>query len=352
MRRLAFHLALVSFVALTAFPQAAPDRPAVPVARDRFKNLQLLGHIPQSQFFGTMAFMAGSLGVKCEFCHVAGDPASDDKAEKRRAREMIRMTTEINRQFFKDGEWDVTCQSCHRGKTRPAITPVPEQAFWNPKPPRGTEPPQSAADVIAKYQKAVGNTAALRAFGATVTTHFVNGLGGPSDATSTISFALPDRLRLEDRSTNGETLTIVNGDAAWIKRAGEVRDATPAERDDALRRASSYLPVVPDPAKLTPLFSESVDGKLAHAFETGSGADRQRLYFDAQTGLLVRRQRYIPTAFGEFPSNTDFESYQTVGGVRLPQRIVLKSVASYNEATVTATAPKSWDETVFERPKP
>jgi hypothetical protein len=50
------------------------------------------------------------------------DFASDAKKEKRRARDMIKMTEEINRRTFQ-GEVRVTCWTCHRGNEEPESRP-------------------------------------------------------------------------------------------------------------------------------------------------------------------------------------------------------------------------------------
>src|SRR6185436_11868883 len=87
------------------------------------KNIQVLKGLPQSQLAPTMNFIAVSLGVKCTFCHVNKDDnwdfASDEKPEKATAREMIKMLLNINKTTFK-GATEVTCNTCHRGRSHPA----------------------------------------------------------------------------------------------------------------------------------------------------------------------------------------------------------------------------------------
>jgi photosynthetic reaction center cytochrome c subunit len=58
----------------------------------------------------------------CEYCHVKGDRASDEKMQKVTARNMILMVREINAKF-PDGTQHVTCYTCHRGGTMPATEP-------------------------------------------------------------------------------------------------------------------------------------------------------------------------------------------------------------------------------------
>lgn len=63
-------------------------------------------------------------GVKCEYCHVPDDRASDDNPKKEIARHMITMVQEINGKF-PDGKEHVTCYTCHRGDPVPKMAPPP-----------------------------------------------------------------------------------------------------------------------------------------------------------------------------------------------------------------------------------
>src|SRR5438045_9179789 len=70
-----------------------------------------------------MQFIAASLGVECEFCHVAHANEKDDKKPKVTARKMINMMMAINKDNF-EGHREVTCYSCHRGSRDPVATPI------------------------------------------------------------------------------------------------------------------------------------------------------------------------------------------------------------------------------------
>jgi hypothetical protein len=89
---------------------------------------------PVMNVVGMMRNFAGSLGVRCQFCHVGqeGQPlaqfdfAKDEKRTKLTARQMMRMVEEINRRLDTLPEHaqmtshvEVTCQTCHRGVSRP-----------------------------------------------------------------------------------------------------------------------------------------------------------------------------------------------------------------------------------------
>ena len=65
---------------LSAQNQSASDAPKT--AERQFKNIQVLKGIPADQLMPTMQFIAASLGVECEFCHVEHQMDKDDKKEK------------------------------------------------------------------------------------------------------------------------------------------------------------------------------------------------------------------------------------------------------------------------------
>src|SRR5205807_10542180 len=90
----------------------APTTPKL--AEEEYKNIQALKVIPAEQVIPSMQFIAASLGVECEYCHVAHANEKDDKKPKVTARKMINMMMAINKENF-EGHREVTCYSCHRG---------------------------------------------------------------------------------------------------------------------------------------------------------------------------------------------------------------------------------------------
>lgn len=106
-------LSLLPLLAQQA-PEAHKERPAP-------KNLKLL--TPET-LMPAMRSYTVALGVKCDFCHVAGDFASDEKHHKEIARGMIQLVRTVNGKF-PDGKEHVTCYTCHRGSEEPATAPPP-----------------------------------------------------------------------------------------------------------------------------------------------------------------------------------------------------------------------------------
>jgi hypothetical protein len=83
------------------------------------KNLKLL---QPDQVMSAMQEFRVALGVKCDFCHMQGDFASDANPHKETARYMITLAKEVNAKF-PDGKVHVTCYTCHRGAEEPATAP-------------------------------------------------------------------------------------------------------------------------------------------------------------------------------------------------------------------------------------
>jgi hypothetical protein len=94
-----------------------------------FKNIKLawFKEVPAEQLLNIMnGGYAKALGVRCTFCHVAEDFASDEKRQKQAAREMAAMHWDLNRQLgamrhLEGAPQDrfINCATCHRGQRDP-----------------------------------------------------------------------------------------------------------------------------------------------------------------------------------------------------------------------------------------
>jgi len=104
---------LAAVFAIAAPPPQGGGRPAP-------KNLKVLS--PDDLRAGAMRQATQGLGVHCDYCHVQGDNASDDNPKKLIARQMFKMTKDINANF-PDGKQHVTCYTCHRGTAMPLTAP-------------------------------------------------------------------------------------------------------------------------------------------------------------------------------------------------------------------------------------
>jgi hypothetical protein len=100
-----------------------------------YKNLKVLKkNTTHDELELVMKEFKTALGVKCGFCHTESkvnpgklDFVSDENEHKNIARDMMRMTTRINKKFFgqnKEGnEGGISCFTCHRGDKEPKEAP-------------------------------------------------------------------------------------------------------------------------------------------------------------------------------------------------------------------------------------
>jgi hypothetical protein len=83
------------------------------------KNLKILK--PEEVMTVMRTFTSG-LGVRCDFCHMQGDMASDANPHKVTARMMLSMTRDLNAAHF-NGKERITCYTCHHGAQEPPSAP-------------------------------------------------------------------------------------------------------------------------------------------------------------------------------------------------------------------------------------
>ena len=77
------------------------------------------------------------------------------------------------------------------------------------------------------------------------------------------------------------------------------------------------------------------------------------LYFDSETGLLVRQVRWNRTAVGTVPTQVDYADYRDVAGVKLPFRTVVTWTNGQNTIVLREVRPNATiDAARFSRPAP
>lgn len=119
-------IGFIGFAGTVASAQPPAGRQAPPP----MSNLQVIPKdTPRQQVIQTMQSFTQGLGVRCEFCHVDEpghqDFASDDKRVKKVAREMMRLTADLNTKIptaVAKSATDATrvqCATCHRGVAIP-----------------------------------------------------------------------------------------------------------------------------------------------------------------------------------------------------------------------------------------
>jgi hypothetical protein len=302
---------------------AAPAPPDPNKAEGRFKNIQALKGYPADDVFPAMQFISASLGVDCDYCHVERAPEKDDKKPKLTARKMIAMNLAINHDNF-DGHMEVTCMSCHRGATRPVAIPV--IAAREPEPeaaaPKAADLP-AANSVLDKYTQAVGGAEALAKIDTRVQKGKLTGFG-PDPVPVDVTAKAPDKRLTTVHGQRGDNITAFDGKNGWLGNAGRPpREMSPVE--SAATRLDATLLF---PSDLKRLFKEfkvasvdKIDGKDAvKVVATSEGFPPAELWFDAQSGFVVRLRRYAATPLGLNPTQIDYADYRAADGVTVPYR--------------------------------
>jgi photosynthetic reaction center cytochrome c subunit len=107
-------------------PQSAPlIEGEAPLAKDVYQNVQVLTDLTVNEFIHQMTAQANWVAPKeqCGYCHNLENFASDEKYQKVVARNMLRMTRDININGQKHvQQTGVTCFTCHRGNHVPQYT--------------------------------------------------------------------------------------------------------------------------------------------------------------------------------------------------------------------------------------
>ena len=301
------------------------------MAEDVFKNIQALKGTPADQLIPAMQFISASLGVECGFCHVHGKMDLDDKKPKKTARDMIAMTSEINKSHFK-GHREITCNSCHNGAEHPkGIPPVAEtdvvqergEHAGGPPPAAATAP--SADPILEKYVAALGGADAIQK----VTSRVEKGklLAGGHEMPVEVISKSPYKLVSVTHMSNGDSVTAFDGAAGWMGYPGRPpRDMSAGEADAAKLDADLQFAL-----HLRETFSEFHvgrpekidDAQCVTLIGIRKGQPPVRLWFDAGSGLLVRMVRYAETPLGRNPTQIDYSDYREVEGVKTPLKWTL-----------------------------
>ena len=324
-----------------------------------FKNVQALKGIPVDDFLETMGIMAAALQFDCSDCHAnAGTDRVDwaaDTPRKRMARNMVNMVTGINKTYF-GGRQMVTCWTCHRNRDRPLTTPIMDIIYGMPP----YEPDDvivqnpladSADQILDKYIQAVGGAqrlAGLRSFSARGTSVGFGGFGGGGDAE--IVAQAPDKrstiILFKQETGRGDQIRSYDGRAGWVRTPlnvlGEYQligsDLDGARFDAQLSfpgqikqiltniksGATTTITDLPAPTSQSSLQKDVALGQ-SHPVNVVQGTGPRgllvTLFFDRDSGLLLRELRYGSSPIGRVPTQIDYADYRDVNGIKFPFRI-------------------------------
>lgn len=322
-------LILAAALGLTLGAQTSwSQAPEPKTAEQVYKNITELKGTPADQLVPGMQFIATSLGVECNFCHVQGKMEADDKPEKKSARKMMVMMAAINKDGF-GGQRQVTCYSCHHGSAHPASVPPVLESDAPARPENRPTATASSAptpdEIINKYVAALGGSEAMRK----VTSRVMKGsiLVGSNETPIDVITKAPNKRISISHMGSGESITAFDGTNGWLGSTGRpARSMSASESWASGLDAEFYLAL-----RIKEIFPQVRAGRP----ETIGGVDCNqllgvkqgtppvRLYFDKNTGLLMRMVRYAETPVGRMPTQIDYSDYRDAGGARIPYRWTL-----------------------------
>ena len=310
-------------------PAQAPPSTGPKTAVQQFKNIQVLKDVPADQLIPSMQFIANSLGVECDFCHVEGAFDKDDKEEKKTARKMMAMMITINQENF-EGKKVVSCNTCHRGTPHPqgipAITaeahePVSTEEMEKEHHDHGAQMPP-ADPVLDAYIKAVGGADAIAKL-KSATEKASMAVGPGKNVAVEIFEQTPDRRVSVAHMPGGvDSVTAYNGTEGWLTFPKRPVRTMNADEQYAAKLDAEFL-VPSDPRKAFTEFktapADTIDGKAMNVvLGINPGQPPVTLFFDKQTGFLVRMVRYANTPLGLNPTQVDFADYREEAGAKIP----------------------------------
>jgi outer membrane lipoprotein-sorting protein len=315
----------------------------LPMAEDVFKNVQMLRGIPVDEFMDTMGFFSAATGLNCQDCHVGesgGDWAryADETKRKAVARQMMVMVTALNRANF-GGRRVVSCWSCHRGVYRPEVVPDLAVQYSDalPRDPfeiAASDPDAPSIDtVLGRYLEALGGAQRL----ATLQSLSVKGIYSGWDTLQQrvaveIFLKAPNQRTSIVHAFEGDTTTVYDGRAGWIAAPETMKPVpvlalTGSNLDTARIEAELFFPArikemltewrVGPPTYIDDREVQLVQGRLR------PGGLPVTLYFDAESGLLVRVLLYTSSPVGTNPRQIDLADYRDVNGIKMPYRWVV-----------------------------
>ena len=311
-----FTLVFIAVIAVsTSFAQEQ-------TTEQRFKNIQIFKGLPATQLDPTMAFIAGSLGVRCSYCHVQNSFDKDDKPTKLTARRMMQMVFALNKGSF-NNQSAISCFTCHRGKPTPVSVPAVGQNPWAPSSASSAPAPTlpSVKEILDRYVQALGGAEALTK----ITSRTAKGSRIGADGVLVPEEVLqkaPDKILTVTSYPNVVFSNGYNGTVAWGHSSREGATPLPEQLVVQLKRDAVFYKELKSEELYSSLKVLGRDtARDADAFviqATPVSGPVEKLFFDVRTGLLVRRYTESDTLLGKLPLQMDYEDYREVDGVKQP----------------------------------
>ena len=304
-----------------------------PLMEDAFENIESLNGQPAHLMLPTMFYFEAALGVGCGHCHDGNNTerALDTNEKKEVARQMIAMVAALNENSF-DGEQQVTCFTCHQGQAIPTAVPrvinaeVPLRLDSTvAAPPPAAIPQITVAQIFDKYIAAVGGASALESVPSLTAAGTVTQRRLGRDYAAQrfeLSTKTPSMKLIATQAGQNQNLVAYTGNAGWARGGnGNVRDLRRDEvesnrLEDAFNLPAQIKTLILDPQVDHP---EVVAGRELYVV-TGHTQNQPlvKLYFEKDSGMLVRTVYSIDSSVGPYPTQIDYRDYREVDGRKVP----------------------------------
>ncbi|HZI19020.1 MAG TPA: hypothetical protein VEY09_10540 [Pyrinomonadaceae bacterium] len=245
-----------------------------------------------------------------------------------------------------------------------AQQPTPAPAPAQPPAPAPAQPPPAAKageklptveEVMASYEKALGGAEALAKYRSRVMKGTIELAPMGARGTVEVSQKAPDKmLSVMNLAGFGEVRQGYDGQVAWAKDPFQgLREMKGAELA-TLRRSAVF-----DLAERNALYKKmavtgrgKVGEREVYVVEaTPAEGEPDMMYFDAQTGLMLRSDVVVDGPQGRVVSENYMEDYRAVDGVQLPHTVrqVLGAITVIQRIE-SVTHDAALDDSIFRKP--
>lgn len=370
-RAIAVAVAVAAFCfvgTVTTYGQAPADQKQL-LAEQAFKNIQVLRGISVSEFMEEMGFFSAALTANCTTCHGAEasgswDNFAVDTPLKQTARRMVLMMNTINQTYF-GGKRELTCYSCHNGNDKPRVTPTIADVYSPPSAPRepdtfqSPDPDQPSADkILDRYIQAVGGLQKLSGLTSYVAKGTSQGYAEEKSPLEVFAKA-PGQLTTIVHGESGDRTAVFNGSQTWIAGPADEKPVPVLELSGDDLNGARLDAMFAFPAQIKQALNKwrvtsptTIDGKDVQVIQgTTDGRTPVNLYFDPNTGLLVREVRYTDTKIGLYSTQIDYSDYREVAGVKMPFHYTVSWLDGKNIVELSSVQPNvAIDSAKFSKP--
>jgi hypothetical protein len=231
----------------------------------------------------------------------------------------------------------LTCYSCHNGGRRPRTLPnlVTQYAVAPPAEPDQLDKPfpnsPAPEKVLDKYIAALGGAQRLASFTSFVGKGTYRNYDDFETSPMDVVAKAPDQRVEVHHTPYGDFTTTYDGRNAWQAAPIEFRPIPVLGLTGGDREGAAVDGKLTFPGQIKQAFTNWLSGpitvieddeKKQHDVQIVQGMSAPgfpvKLYFDVDSGLLLRSVRYSDSPVGRVPVQMDYSDYRDVSGIKIP----------------------------------